>query len=373
MVAHLEVKLFVGERIYMKRNWIVIILSFLLLVPSYGYALTVDHVSLSNPGEVKPADEFEVTINASLSDAESGFVGMNYQLHYDTNLLTFAGVTVNSDKEWEIEEEVKDGVTSIETAMTFDDSFFRNGYTNAEAVDSSYSATLRFYVKNVASQNATVRVSNVDAIENYVLTYDDKKGVIYYELSDPVASSLEATQTFPIGAIFSFTEEKNNGNSSTGQNNQDTPSTFSENNTSQTKSNNNYLRSLEIEGYTIDFNRDITEYELIVPKDTNQLKINVTLESDKATYDILGSDDLKGNNYVVGIPVKAENGDVKTYLIRIKTDEEVKESAEVPSEEDKELDKKYLYIGGGILVLLLLGGFISYLKNRKIDKALGDL
>lgn len=74
-------------------------MSFLLLVPSYGYALTVDHVSLSNLGEVKPADEFEVTLNVSLFDAESGFVGMNYQLHYDTNLLTFAGVTVNSDKE----------------------------------------------------------------------------------------------------------------------------------------------------------------------------------------------------------------------------------------------------------------------------------
>ncbi len=41
----------------------------------------------------------------------------------------------------------------------------------------------------------------------------------------------------------------------------------------KTYSSNNYLKSLEIEGYTIDFNKDTNEYSIEVPNGTEKVSI----------------------------------------------------------------------------------------------------
>ena len=83
------------------------------------------------------------------------------------------------------------------------------------------------------------------------------------------------------------------------------------------RDDNNYLKSLSIESYKIDFNKEKYEYTIKVPYELEKLNISLTLESAKAKYDIIGNS-LKVGDNEVQIKVKAENEQVRTYKIKVK-------------------------------------------------------
>lgn len=80
-------------------------------------------------------------------------------------------------------------------------------------------------------------------------------------------------------------------------------------------SSNNLIQSLMIKGYDLNFSKDCYFYELII-SDEEKLDIDVLLESEFASYIISGNQDLK-NNSKIDIVVKAENGDKRTYTIKV--------------------------------------------------------
>ena len=88
-------------------------------------------------------------------------------------------------------------------------------------------------------------------------------------------------------------------------------------NTQQKKSDNNNLKDLGISGYSINFAKDITTYNISIKEDINSLKIKALPEDEKATVKIVGDDDLKLNDNKVTIDVKAENGNTKSYIIEV--------------------------------------------------------
>ncbi len=83
-----------------------------------------------------------------------------------------------------------------------------------------------------------------------------------------------------------------------------------------TLSNNNYLSSLEIENYKIDFNKDTLRYVL----KTNDKKLNISAlaEDEKAVVSITGNKNLS-NNSEITIKVTAEDGTIRNYVLVIKT------------------------------------------------------
>ncbi len=86
------------------------------------------------------------------------------------------------------------------------------------------------------------------------------------------------------------------------------------------RSNNSNLLNILVEGYTLDkaFDKDIKEYTVTIPKDVTSLKVNVTLESDKATYTIRGNNNLNNNTNTIVITSIAEDKSYQVYTIIVK-------------------------------------------------------
>ena len=83
------------------------------------------------------------------------------------------------------------------------------------------------------------------------------------------------------------------------------------------KSSNNYIKSLEIKKYKLSFSKRVKNYTLEINSNDKVLDINPILESDTASYVIVGNNNLKDGS-VVRIIVTAENEEKATYKINIK-------------------------------------------------------
>lgn len=157
------------------------------------------------------------------------------------------------------------------------------------------------------------------------------------------------------------------------------------------KSKNKFLKSLEIEGVEFEFDRKKTDYTISVDEDVNKLNIKAIPEDEKATYRIIGADNLSLNKNIVRIEVTAEDKTKQTYYIKVRYDKEntVKEdfssSIQDSSEEKKnsttgkKTEKKeniLMWIGIGIgafigIVLIIL--IIFKIADCSIDKKLQSL
>ncbi|MDD4808874.1 MAG: cadherin-like beta sandwich domain-containing protein [Bacilli bacterium] len=82
-------------------------------------------------------------------------------------------------------------------------------------------------------------------------------------------------------------------------------------------STNNNLKNLKIEGFNISFSSKVLEYEFDIPNNINKLDIKAEAEDSKATIKINNIDELKVNLNIITIEVKSENGDIKTYTIKV--------------------------------------------------------
>ena len=93
----------------------------------------------------------------------------------------------------------------------------------------------------------------------------------------------------------------------------------------QEKSSNNDLKSLTIEGYTInpEFSSDVTEYNLNVGQDIETLSIDAVAEDENAKVEITGNGNLAIGQNTVEIKVTAEDETVKTYTINVNRGEEL--------------------------------------------------
>ena len=88
-------------------------------------------------------------------------------------------------------------------------------------------------------------------------------------------------------------------------------------NNKYTYSGNNYLSSLKIEGYDIEFNKDTLEYSVNVPNDVSVVKIGATAEDSKASVSGIGDFEVKEGNNPLHVVVTAENGNTKTYTVTV--------------------------------------------------------
>ena len=84
-----------------------------------------------------------------------------------------------------------------------------------------------------------------------------------------------------------------------------------------TRSKNNNLASLSIEGYNLEFNKDNTSYSLDVGYDVEKLNIDTTLEDSKASVKIEGNENLASGENIIKIIVTAENTVQKVYEIKV--------------------------------------------------------
>ena len=132
---------------------------------------------------------------------------------------------------------------------------------------------------------------------------------------------------------------------------------------------NNYLKTLEIEGYRIDFNKHQSIYSIEVPVEVKEVKVNAVAESTKATVKISGADNLEENNKII-ITVTAENKEEKKYIINVKRIKEEKKENDSFFEITDDQKKTALIFAGVIVGIGLLIFIIIRIRDRRIEKGM---
>ena len=120
---------------------------------------------------------------------------------------------------------------------------------------------------------------------------------------------------------------------------------------------NNDLKSLEVEGYTLDpdFDKDVTNYAIEVPKDVDSIVVNAEPDSDNATVTVEGADNLQPGENTVTVTVKAEDGTEKVYTITVTKEEEQEEDEKITSQ-----------------IRIIADGFIKDVVYKSIPEQLKD-
>ena len=120
-------------------------------------------------------------------------------------------------------------------------------------------------------------------------------------------------------------------------------------------SNNTKIDSINIKGHNLKMDGSSKTYYLDVKKGTESLDIDVTLDDEKASFNIEGNDNLS-NGSIIKIIVTAQNKDTSTYRIIINMTEEKSNTL--------------LIVIIVIIILLIIGGIGTFLiiKKKKNNK-----
>lgn len=120
------------------------------------------------------------------------------------------------------------------------------------------------------------------------------------------------------------------------------------------KSSDNYLKSLNIEGYDLypKFSRQNETYTIYV-KDDNINTFNVTAEADNENAKIegIGNVSVSQEERIINIKVTAENGDLKVYTINI--------------ENEANKPKKINIVMIVIVIVILIGVILFIIRKNK--------
>lgn len=124
-------------------------------------------------------------------------------------------------------------------------------------------------------------------------------------------------------------------------------------------SSDNYLKSMTIKNYDIDFNRDVFNYNINIGSEKS-LVITPVCENSSATYDIVGNTNLTNGSKIV-IKVSDKEGSTREYTINVK-----KSSVfSLSFLSDIEFKWVFLIIEFVVILILLL---ILISRGRKSDK-----
>lgn len=147
------------------------------------------------------------------------------------------------------------------------------------------------------------------------------------------------------------------------------------------KSTNNYLDSLQVEGYefTPEFEKQTLEYTVTKEVEQEKIRIAATASDARANVEGIGDVQLKAGQNQCRVDVIAESGTVRTYLINVTrqgteeinavTKEETEEqqinqeeTMETTSEVEEDSNKTILVIGA--IIILILGLAFCFIISK---------
>lgn len=343
----------------MKKVLSLIVLFLFFVIPVNAYAIKIDSVNITGDKEKNPKEDVTLTFHVNFKDIEKGLDKtqgiwyIEFELVYDEKVFQVKDV---SSKDFEVELLESAGKYYI-FGQVIDNEDSDNYCAEGMLYCSDYTVDVKFSMKDTKKDSSTIQMTNVevgllDMVEAKEYTEDDVMLITHPN---------SATHTITINQPKSTNSNSNK-------------------NTSTQESRN--LSSLEIEGYSLEFDKEETDYEVYVKEGTNSIIINATTEDPKATFEVIGADDLRKNGHQVKIVVTATDKTKKTYYLKVKEKKEESEEIKKPLKTkrkakksvDPEVIKKWAGIGVGILFVILLIMFIvSKIKDHAIDKKLKKL
>lgn len=290
------------------------------------------------------------------------------------NSLTIGGVKLNFDEnknEYTVSVDNKVSLVKIDAALKDSNSSFVNGYgpRTINLVEGNNRIELRVSAENGVVRTYTINIKREEDPDNrsddsYLKDIDIKdndidfsKDKTNYEITvDYNTDFLDINPKLSSGK--SKVEIIGNENLKVGENTIIIKVTAKDNSVREYKiivtkkdkdqvlSNNSYLKSITIDGYNIDFKKNVYNYTLKI-KNEETLNINAITEDETAKVRIVGNNNLNNNN-VIKIIVTAEDKSVSTYSITV----------------SKEKSINYLFITVIVETVVIIG-IILFLVLRK--------
>ncbi len=214
-----------------------------------------------------------------------------------------------------------------------------------------------------SSSDGYGHVGFVVSVEGNIMTVNEA-GIVTEENEGIVNGAQKYTTAGNLIGFIYLEEARTNNTTSPNNTNE---SNVNNNTTNEEKSNNNKLATLNIDDVELNFDAEITEYQVEVDYNTPIIKISATAEEDTATIFGTGEKALKvgENNYT--ITVIAEDGSQKEYnIIIIRLMPQTLEYTEV--KEEKKSNINVFLLGTILLLICLIVGGIILMKRKKKNK-----
>ena len=307
------------------------------------------------PSEIVVGDTFDLQVLVNSSNALDYINGINAKVTTDGSVLKLTNIKIN-DK---LMSEVKDNnLVAVGTKIGSDEVLLTLTFTaiskgtgevslsgelakdTIDSIEEFTSITKEINVTRSLSSN-----NNLSSLKSSVGTFDIAfdKDVTVYTLTVPydtesviLSGGLEDINSVVDGLIeYKLTEDKTVANitvtSESGEKKVYTVYIIKEAKPVVTPvvyyySSNNYLKSLEIEGYEITFDKETLEYKIKVKSDVTSLDIKAIPESNKSRVEITGNEKFKKGNNTVTITVTAEDGSTREYKITVDKEAEKKDA-----------------------------------------------
>lgn len=219
-----------------------------------------------------------------------------------------------------------------------------DSYLKSLIINSSHDIDNKFD-KNVSSYNITV-------------PYEVEKLDLSYATNDSKANAtITGNENFKVGEVNTVQIEVTAEDG--------TKRYYTLNVTRSTKSSDNDLEDLVIEGADINpkFSPDILDYTVKVDGDTDKLNIKATPKTDGAKVEIIGNDNLKPGKNTVLVKVTDKNGFSKYYTIEVEKAKKDKQAIKIFG-----LTPLQFGLISGIIGLLLLLLLILLFRRKKKEE-----
>ena len=328
-------------------------------------------IKVNNEASVGSTHSESFYIDFKNVDKNSRSLGLwlvSFELGYDESVFAIESVSDDSN-DWTTVIYKEDNKTMVSSLFT------NTGGPNL-CIDNTlfcgiYKVTINFYVKETDKSSGEIIMRNVMAGAFNIKDeenpeYDtDEMVPIYNEGSKSAIVNIKKANGYTLREPLNIvTNEK--------------PATQSEPVSINSKYLNykrddDYLEKLVIKDYDLNFKMNILNYQIDIDENTNSLEIITKASDKKATVEVKGNDNLKESNYIITVNVKAENGSIRTYTIKLKPTkiEKEKDTNIILALINKFNYKIALIIGGSIIgVILLIIIIYNIVENRKIKKTL---
>lgn len=353
-----------------------------MILPTGVKAFGISKVTIDAPDKVEVGSEFEVKVQMTFANLDKtsedslGVGQLSYYLHLDKD--AFVIESIESEHWVHGAQALTEGIYSIQGVVDVEKPNKADLCINEVWNCSNYEVKLKLVAKNKVGTISPIKIDHINAYlypqyftgelkdvqKNYTFQLTPFKNIKITASSSgkvevPAAPELTPLPTTPITPPTPVTPT--------------TPTApKKEQPVTGQKSDNRHLKSITINGQSLEIQPSREEYEVQIGENQNEIEVKVELEDSKATYEVVGANNLKENNNQVKINVTAENGQRKTYIIKT-IQEEVKTEPllELPN---IKMDKKTIIIGCSIFIgLIVLILIIRKLRDRKVDKVLKDL
>lgn len=369
----------------MKKVAYIIFLFLIMILPFKVGAASIKDSSVLGVSEKKVGEEVSILFKIEFSDIDKnnpkslGIWLVGYELIFDDTVFS---VTDISSSDWVSNVYKENGKYYVLSEVGPD---AKNLCVNGAVFCDDYFVTVDFFIKDTDKASSTIKMGDIeiglldmqDEDKEYTLndlitinSISNKSHTINIKQDSDNNQMVKEPTTIirdkkPDTSVKEIVPKKES-------NNNQSNNTSNDDESKDNKSSNNYLKSLEVEGYKLEFEKEKNTYEIEVDEVIDSLNISVALEDSNASYKIIGANDLAKNNYQTTIVVTAENGKTNDYTIQVKINKNV--GIDTSKNKDKiKIDDKFL-IGGGIFISLVVICFIIIsIKNRQIEKALDRL